>query len=172
MEHNKRSIILTIVFFAVLILVLCVYNIPYPISRTVQALEINMADEAHAVPREITFEGHYHANLFQDDTLTGTLLIPGYEYADGINPLSTVFLSYDGDPDHLDFDVPKGNPVRYELRMFGDLYYDAFFQHCMIAIREYTGERTSGYSTADADVIVIGAKTREEAYKIAEGLFW
>lgn len=173
----ERRLFLKITLTVVGLLILLLYNIPFPVSKTVEALEINMADVTYSVPRQITIEGKYHLNLLTDDTFSGMVTVSGYDYANGTYPLRDIKLYGPKEPTHIEYNIPdsgSGMPGRTIVYMFGEFYYSAFFRTCMIPVFTHPDNDPyrSSYSTKDATVIVIGAESSYDAKEIAEGFFY
>lgn len=170
MKQNKWQIIIGWVVPILLILILLIFTIPFPINRTVSALEINMADSSVATEHTITVKGHYYINLFTSDIFSGSLTVSGYDYADGSYPMEDLRVTSDV---HIDYVIDETNPDITQRRYaFGMLYSDAFFSDMMIAVFEHEGPSSVGFGTADATVIVANAADRESALKIAEDWFY
>lgn len=174
MDYKRLTKIVATVF---ILLILLLYNIPFPVSKSIEALEINMADSTHAVPRQITIEGKYHLNLLTDDTFSGMVTVSGYDYANGTHPLRDIKLYGPKEPTHIEYNIPdpgSGMPDRTIVYMFGEFYYSAFFRTCMIPVFTHPDNDPyrSSYSTKDATVIVIGAESPYDAKEIAEGFFY
>ena len=88
----KKFNIWTTAFLILFIILFAVFNIPYPIHKTVDALEINMEDSTHYIPRTIEIEGKVLLNLFSKPQFEGHITVSGYEtYTEGweMSPIAT-----------------------------------------------------------------------------------
>ena len=160
----KKFNIWTTAFLILFIILFAVFNIPYPIHKTVDALEINMEDSTHYIPRTIEIEGKVLLNLFSKPQFEGHITVSGYEtYTEGWE-MSPIDFSRDGYP--LTYTKPLSSGSKeYEFMHFGRLYSEFLFKDAMIAFP--ISEEPKQQTTANCNVIVTNTSTRSEAYAIA-----
>lgn len=145
--------------FFVLILSLLVYNIPFPIQKSYDAIEINMADENIKINRTIKINGYYHLNLFSNDTFTGLFEISGYEHVVKDYEFRGVEISRSGEP--LCYINSESNIS--EQILFGNLYAGFMFRNMIIGY--VIDENGNNNSTFTCNAIVTNADTRQSAYE-------
>ena len=157
---------LSVIAITAVLLVVLAYSVPIPVSSTVDALEINMADSSYAVPRIIEIEGKYHLNLFSKDVFSGSLSVSGYENFCKNRILNDILLSKDGYP--LSYRNIDGTIV--DDFYLGRIYGNVLMKDLLIGfIYDDSGEKSS---TENCNIIVTGVKTREEASKRFEDIFY
>lgn len=158
-----------IIFCILLLLFICIANIPLPFSRVYDAMEYNVADESHAVSRTVTFDGVYNVNLFSPDTFSGMITVSGYDCANGeykMDEIEIVVKSSDLGINHVNYDNPINDDARRDF-LFAELYTDTFRQKFAFILFE-----DNSYGTADATFIVTGMKDRAKAVKWIEYIFF
>ena len=169
MIKARKRVILCVLFCIVAIAALLIYNIPIHISKTHQAMEFNLADETHAIPRQVSCNGYYRVNLFAPDTFSGLITVSGYDYANGeykMNDVEIASKSSDLAHNNITYDNPINEDARDDY-LFAEIYSDTFRQKFALILFE-----DGGYNTADATFIVTGMDNRENAVKWIETIFF
>ena len=168
MTTHATKIIQILVIITVVI-ILCVYNIPFPVHKTYSALEINMADASHCEARTISIDGYYHINLFSDDHFSGSFEISGYEELYTDHQLLDAAVSESG-ASLIYEQISDSGESPPDHFLLGKLYSD--FMLSKIAIGYVIDENGSNGSTDTCNVIVTNTDSREEAYNSAAKQFW
>lgn len=155
------------IIFVLLLIALCVFNIPIPIDRAVDALEVDLDDDSHVVQRTVTLKGYYHINLFSSDSFSGIMTVSDYGFTDGSLTMQDLL-------------VGDNTPIRYqtesspgELIYFGSLWSSRFLNDIMIwSYTDNEGNVLEDRTTADGIVIVSGVNSYEEAVQAFQDAFY
>ena len=165
----KKFNLWTCVFLIQFIILFAVFNIPYPICKTIDSVEINMEDPTHYIPRTIEIDGHMHLNMFSRSQFKGHITVSGYEtYTDG-REKESLNLSKECYPLTYTKLLPTASK-EFEFIHFGRMYTDLFFNKAMIAFP--VNEKIEQQTTANCNIIVANASSPDETYKIACQYFW
>ncbi len=84
-EGKKRKYLKRIswALFAVLLLLILFYNIPFPVKTEFSALEIDIENPAVSVQHSGSIDGIYRFNLFHDNSFSGSIRVSGYPITGG-----------------------------------------------------------------------------------------
>ncbi|MDH8678674.1 hypothetical protein QE109_10975 [Fusibacter bizertensis] len=164
---------LIILFSIITIIFLLIQAIPIPINKTVKGLEVSLSDSSYLVEHTITINGHYHFNIFQDDTLSGQITFSGYNKTQF--PMEEIELTndeYGDDTVYLEKYLFEENRYRYKHHNLGSFITSKFpYLYRIVELRNHPYE-TGVDSIAGSDFsemdryIVFDVETREEAIKI------
>ena len=161
---RKKKHIPHIVVASVIIL-LIIYNLPIPISRSIRCVEIRLDDAGYCIDRQIFLEGTYDLNLWKPDSFVGMISISGY---DKISKYDKI--------DRLEINTTRGDLLcyRHEDRnkgydwfQFGIIYTTGFLHERIICIYE-DGPYVD---TDEALCIVANADNYADALEVANTFF-
>lgn len=165
---DKKKILKNLIIVLVLAGIL-VFNIPFPMSKTIDALEIKMDDPNYLTPVKINLNGTYRVNLFSSDNFEGFISIDGYVLTESETPQwvnmqsNWQYLSYFIDPNYISSLRPIFGRI-YSIRNFREFIIQP--QDLVAANREDAKKAIIKDGTVnflDRILIVSNVKTREEA---------
>ncbi|MDH8678669.1 hypothetical protein QE109_10950 [Fusibacter bizertensis] len=138
-----------------------------------KGLEVSLSDNSYLVEHNITINGHYHFNVFQDDTLSGQITFSGYNKTQF--PMEEIELTNDeyGYPTvYLEKYLFEENRYRYKHHNLGFFITSKFpYLYRIVELANYPYE-PSVDSIAGSDFlnkdryIIFDVETREEAIRI------
>ncbi|MEG0894263.1 MAG: hypothetical protein RSE93_00995 [Oscillospiraceae bacterium] len=155
---NKKIIIILFLLVTALIFV---FNYPFTISHSVDALEINLGDNDYFVKREILLNGTYHFNLFNKDVFSGEVMVSGYE--SDYNEYAMV---------DCEVSAKNGSPLIWEqkrdektnTKVFGTIFANRFFTDITVLIGP-------SHDFSEGIIVVTNVETVKDAKEKAEKIF-
>ena len=147
-----------------------VFNLPIPINRSVDVLEIKLNDPDYLSATKVVIEGKYYVNLFSKDTFEGRITVKGYAITEKDTPTLIVMdypywqlLAYELDP----------HSISSLLLTYGRIYPTRFLSNFIIQPRDKVAENRSdaqkalsknGYDDYVENIFLVpNVTTRDEA---------
>lgn len=144
---------------ALCIVIVLIFLLPMPVSRTVPARMICLADESVFEEVTVTFRGHYRLNLFSKDSFSGKIIISGQPLSEDSLSTSLAISRQPVFENIMRYDTgPLDSP-------YGQLLSGRFFRTFAIAVFE-PGDAARGqasFSYTDGTFIVKNTVSREDA---------
>lgn len=140
---------------AMAVISVAAFNIPWPVSTTMEAVEIDIADPSYWRTQQLTLEGTYALNLFSKDEFSGMILLSGYDETRNSSAMRTIYLT-----------SGEGSTLAYfheKWSAFGLLYSKRFFDDLVIVPQTSDGKLGTRYITA-------GVTERTEALDIVRNM--
>lgn len=173
----QRLIIASLCVLVVFTVLLAI--VPIPINIETYALEIAVADASHIAERTVRIQGWYSFNFLANwHGFRGTIEIAGHPETNSplvspplrLSPASFENRRFGAVRSELLFyesmqipTIPPGTVVEvYDRLPFGVIYTKSFFRESLIAIANEKGS----IRLSQAPLLVVGAKTREEALAV------
>lgn len=146
---------------------ICIYNIPFSVNRTIPALEVSLDEGSIIDKREIVINGTYHFNLFTDDLYVGMFSISGYPVINEQHQIAEIIVT------------KKGSVLEYKERtgdkwyLFGRIYSTLYFDDFAICIYQHNDKNGSqgNYSILDAKIIVTNSTNYYDALQTLSSVF-
>ncbi len=154
LRFNWRKV-MVLVLGGIIVMGIAAFNIPWPISKTIEAAELDMADPSYWRTQQLTLEGTYALNLFSKDEFSGMILLSGYDETRNSSGMRNIYLTYS-----------EGSVLAYyheKWTMFGLLYSNRFFDDLVIIPQTSDGKLGTRY-------IVAGVTERTEALDVVRNM--
>ena len=140
---------------ALVTLVLLLFNVPFPVRFTQNAIELSLDDPEVEIKRELTVSGWYHLNLFKADSFIGTIAAEGYEMTN--QPFDELVYCRKSNSSRIVY-----NSEAEEIH-FGIFWADRFLRHIIVGIKEQHTNGASTFSFHTGRYIVGGVYDRASA---------
>lgn len=151
--------VVTIVAGLVMLALLIICNVPFSVTKTYHALEIDTVDAGHQIGREVTLRGHYMVNVFSHDRFDGTIQISGYEKEEKVRIKDGV-ISWKPQRNLLVEEMRDSSDRLQKVTIDGYVFLQPFLKAAVVIVG-------NSYTEDEAICIVTGAETYDEAKKSA-----
>ena len=155
--HAKWRKAICLICGIIVIVGIVVFNVPWRLSTTVAAVEIDIYDLAYCSEQQITMEGTYSLNLFSEDEFFGKIILHGYDDTEKSSMMRKIDVTSNNGGSILSY----YSETEEKWTVFGGLYSNRLLRNIVIAIYEPGKEQGTRY-------IVGGASTRDEALDLID----
>lgn len=157
---------LTILKWLIILMILCLFNIPLPVSVNRKALIVTQSDKNTTTSCVLRMKGYYHINLFTADKFTGGMSISTLDEPALPDTFTFPLAMKENDGSHIEYSSINGKSYSPGYA-FGDFYAGRFFKDIIILIYEHPENDSSSASFDErtGKFLVANVTSYEEAYK-------